>query len=77
MAKLTIDAERCKGCGLCTDVCAKKIIVLDTSVLNSKGICITEVAQGHSLALAILTADDIVLVYLCKTWLVLTNATWL
>ena len=37
MAKLTIRTERCKGCGLCTDVCAKKIIVLDTSVLNSKG----------------------------------------
>ena len=37
MNKLTFRTERCKGCGLCTDVCPKKILVLDTSTLNGKG----------------------------------------
>ena len=26
MAKLTIDAERCKGCGLCVANCPKKLL---------------------------------------------------
>ncbi len=37
MAKVTINKERCKGCGLCTSVCPKKIIVTDTETLNDKG----------------------------------------
>ena len=37
MNKVTFRTDRCKGCGLCTAVCPKKIIALDTSVLNAKG----------------------------------------
>ena len=37
MAKMTVNHNRCKGCGLCVDVCPKKIILLDKSVLNAKG----------------------------------------
>lgn len=37
MAKVTFRDERCKGCGLCVEVCPKKIIELNKSELNSKG----------------------------------------
>ena len=37
MNKVTFNTERCKGCGLCIEVCPKKILELDQSSLNSKG----------------------------------------
>ena len=37
MAKMTVNNNTCKGCGLCVDVCPKKIIFLDKAVLNAKG----------------------------------------
>ena len=37
MAKLTIRAERCKGCGLCVNACPKKILVLAQDKINAKG----------------------------------------
>lgn len=37
MAKLTIKEELCKGCGLCINVCPKKILVLHEEKLNAKG----------------------------------------
>ena len=37
MAKVTIDEQRCKGCGLCTLACPKKIMALSTTKINSKG----------------------------------------
>ena len=37
MAKMTVNQNTCKGCGLCVDVCPKKIIFLDKDVLNRKG----------------------------------------
>ena len=36
MAKLTIAQEVCKGCGLCADVCTKKLLVLSGEI-NSRG----------------------------------------
>ena len=36
MAKVTFDENLCKGCGLCTSVCPKKIVVLKDE-LNAKG----------------------------------------
>ena len=37
MNKVEFNTERCKGCGLCTDVCPKKIIALEEEKMNSKG----------------------------------------
>jgi 2-oxoglutarate ferredoxin oxidoreductase subunit delta len=37
MAKVAFDEERCKGCKLCTAVCPKKIVVIKTDRMNSKG----------------------------------------
>ena len=37
MNKVTFNTERCKGCGLCIEVCPKKILELDQSSLNAKG----------------------------------------
>ena len=37
MAKMTVNRDICKGCGLCVEVCPKKIVFLDKSVLNGKG----------------------------------------
>ncbi|MBQ8567607.1 MAG: 4Fe-4S binding protein [Oscillospiraceae bacterium] len=34
---ITINRERCKGCGLCTDVCPAKIIMIKHDKPNSKG----------------------------------------
>ena len=36
MAKLTIDRETCKGCGLCADVCPRHLLALSKEI-NSKG----------------------------------------
>ena len=36
-AKVTFDTNRCKGCELCTTVCPKHIVVIDTATTNRKG----------------------------------------
>jgi 2-oxoglutarate ferredoxin oxidoreductase subunit delta len=35
--RITVDTERCKGCGLCIKACPLKLLELDKSVLNKKG----------------------------------------
>lgn len=37
MAKATVNADYCKGCGLCVNACPQKILSLDKSILNEKG----------------------------------------
>jgi 2-oxoglutarate ferredoxin oxidoreductase subunit delta len=34
---LDIATERCKGCGLCIDVCPKHVLVLDEAIVNEHG----------------------------------------
>ena len=48
MAKTTINVDRCKGCGLCTTVCPKKILRLSKTVLNAKGYNPAEVIDMDS-----------------------------
>jgi 2-oxoglutarate ferredoxin oxidoreductase subunit delta len=35
--KVTFNEDRCKGCELCTTVCPKGIIVMNTAKINAKG----------------------------------------
>jgi len=37
MAKVIIDTERCKGCGLCARNCPREIIRISQDMLNNKG----------------------------------------
>ena len=37
MAKITVDFERCKGCGLGTTACPKHIVELKKEKMNAKG----------------------------------------
>ena len=37
MAKVIIDEEICKGCGLCVPACPKHILALSADHINSKG----------------------------------------
>jgi 2-oxoglutarate ferredoxin oxidoreductase subunit delta len=36
MPKVTFNADRCKGCGLCVEACPKKILIMSDR-LNAKG----------------------------------------
>ena len=36
MAKLTFKTDMCKGCGLCVDVCPKKVLILAKDKINKK-----------------------------------------
>ena len=37
VASIKVNEEKCKGCGLCVEVCPKKILALETGRLNRKG----------------------------------------
>ncbi|MDL2253775.1 4Fe-4S binding protein [Ruminococcaceae bacterium OttesenSCG-928-I18] len=37
MAKVTFKEDICKGCGLCVEVCPKKIVRLNKEKINVKG----------------------------------------
>ena len=37
MAKVTINAERCKGCELCVNACPKGVLAISQDTINSKG----------------------------------------
>ena len=37
MAKITVNTDLCKGCGLCVQACPKQIIALAQELLNAKG----------------------------------------
>lgn len=36
-AKLIVDTQLCKGCGLCITVCPKKLLELNRECTNNKG----------------------------------------
>lgn len=39
MAKMNVEFDRCKGCGLCTTACPKNIVEIQRDKLNKKGYC--------------------------------------
>lgn len=48
MAKLTINKEACKGCGLCVTACPKKILRVSTTVSNNQGYFVVEEIDSAS-----------------------------
>ena len=38
MANLTFQIDKCKGCGLCVDVCPKNVLALAKDKINAKEI---------------------------------------
>lgn len=42
MAKLTINKEACKGCGLCVTACPKGILQVSKTVSNNQGYFVVE-----------------------------------
>ena len=49
---LEIAVDRCKGCGLCVDVCPKHVLALDESVVNALGyhpVRLTDAERLHEL----------------------------
>ena len=37
MPKVSVNIDRCKGCGLCVQACPKKIMELCQGLMNAKG----------------------------------------
>lgn len=53
MAKLTINKEACKGCGLCVGACPKGILQVSKTVSNNQGyFVVEEIAPDKCIACA-------------------------
>ena len=64
MAKLTIREDRCKGCGLCIEVCPRKILKLSETKFNAKGynaLECTDLEQCISCAMCAIMCPDVVI----------------
>jgi 2-oxoglutarate ferredoxin oxidoreductase subunit delta len=62
-APLDIATERCKGCSLCVAACPKRILELDTGVVNQLGyhpVRLTDAASCTSCALCARVCPDTV-----------------
>jgi 2-oxoglutarate ferredoxin oxidoreductase subunit delta len=60
---LDIASERCKGCGLCVDICPKHVLELDAAVVNEHGyhpVRLTDAAACTSCALCARICPDAV-----------------
>ena len=60
---LDIAVDRCKGCGLCVDVCPKHVLTLDVAVVNPLGyhpVQLTDAAACTSCALCARICPDAV-----------------
>ena len=53
---LDIDAARCKGCGLCVDVCPKHVLELDKSIVNELGYHPTRLTDAAACTSCVLCA---------------------
>ena len=64
MAKVTFREDRCKGCGLCVDVCPKKIVHMATDRINAKGFhpaTVTEMDKCIGCAFCATMCPDVVI----------------
>lgn len=64
MNKVSFSVDLCKGCGLCTQVCPKKILVLAHDTLNAKGYhpaAVTDMAKCIACAMCATMCPDSVI----------------
>ena len=64
MVKLTINEERCKGCGLCVRACPKKLLQISKTKLNAKGYHtaeMTDISACIACASSARTCPDVVI----------------
>ncbi len=45
--RLQIDADRCKGCGLCVAFCPKDVLAMSTDRLNARGVPFAECVHAE------------------------------
>ena len=64
---MTVSFDKCKGCGLCTTACPKKIVEIQKEKRNSKGyltaICINDKACIGCAMCAIICPDCAIISY--------------
>jgi 2-oxoglutarate ferredoxin oxidoreductase subunit delta len=46
--KWNLDFDRCKGCGLCTTVCPKKLVAMQSHRLNKEGFYTAECSDDDA-----------------------------
>ncbi|MBQ8276218.1 MAG: 4Fe-4S binding protein [Clostridia bacterium] len=64
MNKVSFQVDLCKGCGLCTLVCPKKILELSPDTLNAKGYhpaVVTDMAKCIACAMCASMCPDTVI----------------
>ncbi|MDD2418651.1 MAG: 4Fe-4S binding protein [Oscillospiraceae bacterium] len=57
--------EKCQGCGLCVEICPKKLLLLDKSKVNGRGhtpVAITDKASCSQCALCAMMCPDCVII---------------
>ena len=52
MAKVTIELDTCKGCGLCVSACPKDVLKLSETVSNKNGYFVAEVVNDDCIGCA-------------------------
>jgi 2-oxoglutarate ferredoxin oxidoreductase subunit delta len=60
---LAIAADRCKGCGLCVDICPKHVLAMDEQVVNPLGyhpVRLTDADACTSCALCARICPDVI-----------------
>lgn len=61
MAKVKVDMNYCKGCGLCVDFCPQEIMQLDNAIITQKGYhpahCVDQDSCNACLSCAMMCPD--------------------
>lgn len=64
MNRVTVNSDRCKGCGLCVSVCPKKILTLSGDTLNAQGYhpaAVTDMSKCIACAMCALMCPHVVI----------------
>ncbi len=60
---ITMESDRCKGCGWCVDVCPEDILLLSTEQFNAKGhrpIEVTDMGKCTGCTICAIVCPDVV-----------------